>query len=250
MVSFVRTLLLLVLVVINMAAYALPIRSMTADPVAKHQLVLRAINTYNGRLSMYPGQMVKDHIMDAAMWGISDKDTLFFMNGTILSDLRMMQHRDQEYTALYRRIIIQNDKDDSTTRLGVLFGPSYMKEPPEKMGGAVGGVFIYFSGRNEVDADIMYNKRESGVPDMGLYDISWQYRLMPAEFAAEGFARNWFNGVLEYNGRWMETVGLLHQITFGLQWVQPAFVMEVGGIKDINGRHGMGAVFGITARFG
>ena len=43
--------------------------------------------------------------------------------------------------------------------------------------------------------------------------------------------------MLKYNGRWQQRMDLVHQVTLGLQWVHPHWVLEGGVIQDINASH-------------
>jgi len=72
--------------------------------------------------------------------------------------------------------------------------------------------------------------------DSGRYDLSWQYRLAPAVYPDWGIATEW-NSVLEFNGRWQENIKITHQVTAGLQWIHPSWVLEGGIVKDINNNH-------------
>jgi len=48
------------------------------------------------------------------------------------------------------------------------------------------------------------------------YDISWQYRLTPAEFPEWGLSSEW-DLVLELGGRYRQIQSTVHQATGGLQ---------------------------------
>lgn len=55
------------------------------------------------------------------------------------------------------------------------------------------------------------------------------------------------HAVAELNGRWSKGNELTHQVTIGLQWVNPTWVVEGGFVKNINNNNDLS--FLLSTRF-
>ncbi len=141
--------------------------------------------------------------------------------------------RQGDVSVLYRHIVKQNDFYNGTGHLGLLGGVIVPTE--SERDAAVQGGFVYtqFEGRHEVDVDALYQSGTENRKDSGRYDVSWQYRLSPAERPDWGIAKE-LNSVLEVNGRWKQGDNTLHQLTVGLQWIDQKWVLEGGLVKNFN----------------
>ncbi len=84
-----------------------------------------------------------------------------------------------------------------------------------------------------MDIDALYQSGTGKRQDAGRYDVSWQYRLSPAERPDWGIAKE-LNSVLELNGRWKQGANTVHQATAGLQWIDQKWVLEGGITQDLN----------------
>ncbi len=135
---------------------------------------------------------------------------------------------------LYRYIVRQSDNPDGTMRIGLLAGASVPTNGDRDPGGQVGVVGTWYRGRHELDADLLWQPGFGNRGDAARYDLSWQYRLSPAEYPEWGSGNEW-NGVVELNGRWNEAGVVTHQLTLGLQWIHPRWVLEGGVYRDLNG---------------
>jgi hypothetical protein len=76
-------------------------------------------------------------------------------------------------------------------------------------------------------------RRALNRPASGRYDVSWQYRLSPANRPDWGILPE-LNSVLELNSRWQDNDGIVYQITAGLQRVHQHWVIEGGIVQDLN----------------
>ncbi|WP_202601088.1 MULTISPECIES: hypothetical protein [unclassified Vibrio] len=141
--------------------------------------------------------------------------------------------RQDDVSVLFRHIVWQHDSLSGTRRLGLLGGAIVPTESNRDAALQAGFVMTYFQGRHEWDLDALYQAGLQHRPDSGRYDISWQYRLAPDERPEWGLPPE-LNSVLEFNGRWNEDTGTVHQITTGLQWVHKEWVIEGGLIKELN----------------
>ena len=135
---------------------------------------------------------------------------------------------------LYRYTAWQQDHAGGTRRLGLLGGVAAPTDSDGDAAFQAGFVYTFFSGRNEWDVDVLYLAGMSARADGGRYDVSWQYRLSPAQYQEWGIGSQ-LNSVIELGGRWVEGNDLVHQFTLGLQWIHPRWVFEGGVYRDING---------------
>ncbi len=204
--------------------HAMGLRSFVALPVDKGGAVLRMQWERNDDAAIEVG------IANAA-YGLSAKQTLLF--GLPYRLTPGGNNRRGDLSALYRHTVQQMDSAAGTRRLGLLGG--IIIPTASGRDGAVQGGFVYtdYQGRHEFDADLLLQAGLDDRADSGRYDLSWQYRLTPADYPDWGTTRE-LNGVLELNGRWTEGNTTVHQVTLGLQWVHPRWVLEGGVFKDVN----------------
>jgi hypothetical protein len=142
-------------------------------------------------------------------------------------------NRQGDVSVLYRQIVKQNDFHSGTGRLGLLGGAIVPTESNRNAAVQGGFVYTHFKGRHEVDVDALYQNGTADRPDAGRYDLSWQYRLLPAERPDWGIAKE-LNSVLELNGRWKQGANTVHQATVGLQLIDQKWVLEGGVTQDLN----------------
>lgn len=135
---------------------------------------------------------------------------------------------------LYRHTVWQDDFFEGTHRVGLLAG--FVAPTDSDRDGAIQAGFVstLYRGRHEWDIDALYRAGLDDRPDSGRYDVSWQYRLSPAQYPTWGTG-NELNGVLEIGGRWTEGNETVHQATVGMQWIQSRWVLEGGIFQDLNG---------------
>lgn len=206
-------------------ASAMGLRSFVALPLEEGGIVLRAIAERNTDRDI-------DLLTTNLAYGISGKQTLFFQLPYRLSPGGA--DRTGDLGVLYRHITWQDDTDTGTSRLGLL-GGAVLPTDSERDGQIqAGAVATFFRKRYEWDLDVLYRMGYDTARDSARYDISWQYRLSPANYPKWGIASEW-DGVLELNGRWNEGNETIHQITAGLQWIHRRWVLEGGFYKDLNG---------------
>ena len=200
------------------------IRSFVALPVNKGGLVLRQqyLNSpkFNTSRAIFSGA-----------WGLSGRDTLLF--GLPYRLTPAGHDRTGDLGFLYRRTFWQVDSSHATSRLALLAGGVLATDSHRDNALQLGMVATFYRDRNSYDLDALYRRGLGSRGDEGQYDISWQYRLSPAEYPEWGFTPEWFT-VLELNGRWRQGRSIDHQVTLGLQWVHHNWVLEGGIIRTIN----------------
>ncbi len=234
----------LTLVLISMSLLLLPhfgvamgLRSFVALPIEDGGHVVRLITESNTDQST-------DYLKANYAYGISSKQTLFFGLPYRLSPSGA--NETGNLSVLYRHILFQDDKKDSTTRIGLL-GGAVLPTKKERDGAIqAGAVMTFYKKRYEIDADILYRQGLGNDKNSGRYDLSWQYRLTPAQYPEWGVGSEW-DAVLELNGRYIEGNSITHQVTTGLQWIHQQWVLEAGVFKDINNEHDLG--FLLSTRF-
>jgi len=207
--------------------WAMGLRSFVALPLEQRGIVLRAQNIDN--LSNNTNIAVAN-----VAYGITGQQTLLFGLPYRLSPSG--SDRSGDLSVLYRQTIWQQDKPDGTNRMGLLFGGIIPTTSKRDGGEQLGFVATFYQGRREVDFDGVWAQGFGRSPSRALYDISYQYRLAPAEYPESGLGSEW-DIVFEYNGRWLEKNDLLHQVTMGLQWIHPTWVIESGIIQTMNSSH-------------
>jgi len=173
----------------------------------------------------------KDAFITSAAYGLTNDKTLLLgipynissSDGDSFGDL----------SALYRYTILQDDFFSGTSRLALLGGAIVPSDNVRDPVVQAGFVYTFFENRHEFDVDALYQAGIDNRPDSGRYDISWQYRLSPSTYPDWGIESE-LNAVTELNGRWREGNKITHQVTIGLQLINPTWVIEGGIIKDIN----------------
>jgi len=151
-----------------------------------------------------------------------------------------------DFSVLYRHIIIQNDFFSGTSRLTLLAGAIVPSDKDRNPAVQTGLVYTFFKDRYEFDIDILYQAGVDNRLDSGRYDISWQYRLSPSLYPDWGIEPE-LNAVTEFNGRWEEGNEITHQITIGLQLVNPTWVIEGGIVKNISNNNDLSVM--LSTRF-
>ena len=218
-------------------SYAMGLRSFVALPVEKGGIVVRLTVDYS-----QSGDTTS--FISSAAYGLSAKQTLLLGIPYRLSPSG--DNRQGDLSALYRHIIWQDDTFSGTTRLGILAGAIIPTEQDREVAFQAGFVWTTFEDRHEIDVDLLYQSGLSDRLDSGRYDISWQYRLSPAEHQDWGLNTE-LNTVLELNGRWLETQATRSQVTLGLQWIHPQWVIEGGIYKALNDQNELGYL--LSTRF-
>jgi hypothetical protein len=205
------------------SASAMGLRSLVALPVDKGGSVVRfTLETAD--------EADTDYLITSAAYGISaDQTMLLGLPYRIEPD---DQDRTGDLSVLYRHISWREDKLDGTDRLGLLMGALLPSQADDNSAVQAGLVFTHFKNRNEIDSDLLYRFGKDDRLDSARYDISWQYRLRPSRRPAWGLVPE-LNTVLELNGRWLEDEDVVHQLTTGLQWIHPQWVLEGGMARDI-----------------
>ncbi len=200
------------------------LRSFVALPVEKGGAIVRL------QLERAQKSDIDSFISNAA-YGFSAKQTLLLGLPYRLSASR--DNRRGDVSLLYRTITWQQDRRSGTDRLGLLAGTVLSTEKERDNALQMGFVFTHVNDRNEIDIDTLYKSGMANRLDNGRYDLSWQYRLIPAEYPAWA-AQHQLNSVLELNGRWREGMTMTQQLTIGLQWIQQKWVIEGGVVHDLN----------------
>jgi len=205
-------------------ANSMGLRSFVALPVEKGGAVVR--------FSLEHAEDADtDTLSTSAAYGISDRQTLLLGLPYRLSPAG--SNRQGDISVLYRHIVRQEDSLSGTKRLGLLAGGIVPTDTERDAAIQAGFVYTYFKNQHEVDLDALYQAGIDDRADSGRYDLSWQYRLLPAKRPDWGIVKELYS-VMELNGRWKEGSNITHQITAGVQWVHQKWVLEGGIIKDLN----------------
>lgn len=205
--------------------YGMGLRSFVALPIDKGGTVVRFQFERNRDAGVSLG------IANVA-YGIGAKHTL--MLGLPLRLSPGGANRWGDLNLLYRYTTLQQDYAGGTRRFALLGGVVVPTDDGRDAAIQAGFVFTSVSGRNEWDIDALYLAGMGDRADSGRYDVSWQYRLFPRQYPEWGIATE-LNSVIELGGRWTEGNELVHQLTVGLQWIHPRWVLEGGVFQDING---------------
>jgi hypothetical protein len=215
------------LVLIGMATlgsgYAMGLRSFVALPVEKNGAVIR-----------FTLERVRDAdssvLQTSAAYGLDANQTLLL--GLPYRVTSGGKDRIGDFSLLYRYIAWRKDSYSGTDRLGLLGGAVVASDSDRDSAIQVGLVYTHFKNRHEIDGDILYQAGIDDRIDTARYDLSWQYRLSPANRPDWGLPAELY-GVLELNGRWLDDEDVIHQVTAGLQWIHQKLVIEGGIVKDI-----------------
>jgi hypothetical protein len=215
------------------------LRSFVALPVDKGGYVSRFL--YQDNLDTDQSALVTN-----LAYGINSKNSLLL--GIPYLGLPGRENRFGDLSALLRHTLWQRDQPGATRRLALLAGALVSSHSGEDGGFQLGLVFTEYSGRNEWDIDALFVVGSGDRPNSGRYDLSWQYRLSPSRYSRWGISSQ-LNGVLELNGRWVDGADFIHQVTAGLQWVHPRWVLEGGLFKDMNGPEDLSALMSVRFHF-
>ncbi len=210
------------LLCVSAVTSAMGLRSLVALPVEKDGGVVR---------SVWEHQTEAEFIRAAAAYGFTPEQAMFMETSYRISP----EGDDQqgELSVLYRHIVWQKDRFTGTDRAGLLGGAVVPTISEHEWAYQAGGVYTHFRERHEIDMDALYLVRHERFGNQLRYDLSWQYRLLPAEFPDWGIASEW-RSVLELNGRREEHQGSSHLITLGLQWSHQTWVLEGGVSQQMN----------------
>ena len=215
------------------------LRSFVALPVEKGGVVIRlsAVNT-NSTTSL----------ITSAAYGVGINQTLLLGVPFKLSSSSLDDGRLGNVSALYRYIVWRKDSLRGTDRFGLLGGTIIPTGNDIDPATQAGFVFTHFKNRHEIDIDVLYQSGMKERLDSGRYDMSWQYRLIPAEHLDWGISQE-INTVIELNGRWTENSNITHQVTIGLQSIHQELVIEGGFVRDLNNRKENLILLGIRFHF-
>lgn len=206
------------------SSMAMGLRSFVALPLEKSGIVLRAVDS----ASLDDN---KNTLVAELAYGLSGTQTLLFGPPYRLSPGG--KYRSGDLSVLYRHALWQRNFSSGTHRLAFLGGGLIPTNNTSDGGIQGGAVATFYRNRHELDVDGLWALGLGQSLNQALYDVSWQYRLLPLFYPSTGLGSQ-LDSVVEYNGRWQEGGHLLHQTTLGLQWVHPTWVLEGGFIKDIN----------------
>ena len=215
----------LLLVLASSEAVAMGIRSFVALPLEKGGTVLRLFGERNQDTDT-------DILTTNLAYGLSGKQTLFAAVPYRLSSGQ--GNRTGDVSTLYRHTVIQQDKINGTSRLGLLGGAVIPTDSDRDWRVQAGAVATFFRQRYEWDLDALWIEGLGDAKDRARYDIAWQYRLSPAEYPEWGIGSEW-DIDLELGGRWERGDSMVHQGTIGLQTIHKRWVLEGAVVKDLNG---------------
>lgn len=218
-------------------ANSMGLRSFVALPIDKHGYVIRFSYEH-----LTGGN--RDNFITSAAYGLSSDQALLF--GIPYKIKPSDGDRFGDLSALYRHTVIQDDFFSGTSRLALLAGAIIPSDNDRDPAVQAGFVYTFFKDRYEFDIDALYQAGVDNRLDSGRYDISWQYRLSPSLYPDWGIESE-LNTVTELNGRWKEGNEITHQITIGLQLVNPAWVIEGGFVKNLNNNNDLS--FLLSTRF-
>ncbi len=207
-------------------ARAMGIRSFVALPLEEGGTVLRLFGERNQDKS-------RNALTTSLAYGVGARQTLFLGlpyrffsagKGRRLGDLN----------TLYRYTAWQSDTMQGTSRLGLLGGVIVPTDRDRDPALQTGAVATFFRHRYEWDLDGLWVEGLEDAKDRARYDIAWQYRLSPAEYADWGIGGEW-DLDLELGGRWERGDDMVHQATVGLQSIHKRWVLEGAAVQDLNG---------------
>ncbi len=215
------------LIVLFSDACAMGLRSFVALPIERGGMVFRFQGIFN----------VDNHNQNLFVtnfaYGLSGYQTLLLGFPYRFS---ADDHQTGDFSALYRHTVWQDDHPTGSNRLALLGGILIPTNSISDGGIQGGAVATFYKGRQELDIDGLWQQGIGDSPNRAQYDISYQYRLYPAVYPEADLSAEW-DGVIEYNGRWIQNNDLIHQATVGLQWIHAHWILEGGMIQDINASH-------------
>ncbi|KGJ99185.1 hypothetical protein [Thalassotalea sp. ND16A] len=218
-------------------ANGMGMRSLVALPIDKGGYVIRF--SYE---SLTDGE--RDVFISSAAYGLTkDKALLIGMPYQITPGAR---NRVGDFSVLYRHTVLQDDFFSGTSRFALLGGVVVPSDNDREPAIQAGFVYTLFKNKHEFDIDVLYREGIDNRPSNGQYDLSWQYRLSPSQLPDWGIVSQ-LNTVAELNGRWQEGNEMTNQVTLGLQWVHPRWVIEGGVIKNITNNNELSLI--LSTRF-
>jgi len=203
---------------------AMGLRAFVALPVEKGGNVVRFQLLHNNDKDV-------TQLITSGAYGFNAKQTLLLGLPYRLSPSGKKRLGDA--SVMFRQMTLQTDTKFGTDRFALLGGaviPTDSDRDPAIQGGFV---YTHFKGRHEIDVDAIYQKGLDKRPDSGRYDLSWQYRLTPAERPDWGIGTE-LNSVVELGGRWKQGHNTTQQFTVGLQQIHQKWVVEGGITQDLN----------------
>ncbi|NQY88227.1 MAG: hypothetical protein HRT51_10865 [Colwellia sp.] len=219
------------------SANSMGLRSLVALPINLHGYVVRFSYQH-----LTAGD--RDNFIISTAYGLSNDQALLL--GIPYQEKPNDGARFGDLSALYRHTVIQNDFFSGTSRLALLAGAIVPSDHDRDPAVQAGFVYTFFKDRYEVDIDVLYQTGIDNRLNSGRYDLSWQYRLSPSLYPDWGVESE-IHAVTELNGRWQEGNEITHQVTIGLQLINPTWVIEGGFIKNLNNNND--SSFLLSARF-
>lgn len=220
-------------------AWAMGMRAFVALPVEKGGAVGRLQFIHNDDTDTETG------VVNLA-YGISGKQTLLL--GMPYRFSPGGANRSGEFSALYRHTLWQDDHAQGTRRFALLGGVLLPTTDNSSERLQAGAVATFYSGRSEVDMDLLWQDGRGISKDTARYDLAYQYRLSPARYPKWDEASEWDMDI-ELGGRYSEGTGTTRQLTTGLQWIHRSWVLEAGLIKDLNNNKDKQALFSLRVHF-
>ncbi len=214
------------------------IRSFVALPLEPGGRVVRSQLTY----STNPDVTI---LTTNLAWGLTPRQALLFA----MPYMSVEGHDDLgDLSAIYRHTVLQHDFREGTRRVAVLGGLRIPTDSERDIRPQLGAVLTLYRGRAEWDIDLLWTQGTGDSPDMGRYDVSWQYRLAPKQYPEWGIPAEW-DFVAELGGRYIEGSETVHQATLGALWVHRRWVLETAVVRDLNGLKDTAGLIGIRAHF-
>ncbi len=186
----------------------------------------------------------RDVFISSAAYGLTKDNALLI--GVPYQVTPSDGERFGDLSVLFRHTVLQDDFFSGTSRLALLAGVVVPSDNEREPAVQAGFVYTFFKNKNEFDIDLLYQLGIDNRPDHGRYDLSWQYRISPSLLPDWGIVSQ-LNTVAELNGRWQQGNEMTHQVTLGLQWVNPRWVIEGGAIKSITNNHELSLI--LSTRF-
>lgn len=217
------------------SVFALGIRTFVAVPIAKGDWIFRLFDVNN------PGTGT-NVLNTGVVYGLDAKHALFFDSPVTIRPSGARKVNNVGF--FYRYTAYQADALGQTFRIGLLGGGIVPTGSNGNRAIRAGGVVTYFKGRNQIDSDLIWSQGLGNTLNNLRYDVSWQFRLSPSEHD-DNVLGSALNTVVEYNGRQLQNQNVRHQITAGLQWVSPQWMLETGLVHDLNFNKDTSLVAGI-----
>ncbi len=220
-------------------AYAGGLRSLVALPLEPGGIIVRL----QGIGSSSPDNI---SVAGTLLYGLTTRQTLIL--SVPYRDLETGDDGFGYVTGLYRRTVYQHDEPNATRRIAVIGGVRVPTDGDLDPQISAGLVTTIYKRRSEWDLDLVWMHGLGRSGNNARYDVSWQYRLTPAEYPEWGIPTEW-QSVVELGGRYAEGSEMVHQLTVGALWVHPSWVLETGIIQDLNGPNATSFLLGIRKHF-